>query len=94
MMFGSCRTGEALGPRLYECRLAESHGLSLVVVDVVRQVREQGRVGEDGSLKNRQSVRSVVIPPPWAARLWELVETRREAGDTWLCDNGQGTPCT
>lgn len=94
MMFGSCRTGEALGPRLDECRLAESHGLSLVVVDVLRQVREQGRVGEDGSLKNRQSVRSVVIPPPWAARLWELVETRREAGDTWLCDDGQGAPCT
>ena len=94
MMFGSCRTGEALGPRLDECSLVESHGLSLVVVDVARQVREQGRVSEDGGLKNAQSVRPVVIPPPWATRLWELVEARRAAGDTWLCDDGRGMPCT
>lgn len=92
MMFGSCRTGEALGPLLDECRLVRSHGIELVVVDVVRQVREAGRLGEDGDLKNGQSVRPVVIPPPWAARLWELVGQRRAAGDAFLVDDGHGRP--
>lgn len=92
MMFGSCRTGEALGPLLGECRVERSHGLDLVVVDVVRQVRAAGRLGEDGDLKNPQSVRPVVVPPPWAGRLWELAEERRAAGDRFLVDDGHGHP--
>ena len=92
MMFGSCRTGEALGPLLDECRVESSHGLDLVVVDIVRQVRAAGRLGEDGELKNPQSVRPVVVPPPWSARLWELVGERRRAGDTFLVDDGHGHP--
>lgn len=92
MMFGSCRTGESLGVRLSEVRLAGSHGLTLVVADVRRQVDSSGSVSADGELKNRQSVRPVVVPPPWAGRLWEVAEEARERGETWLSDDGIGRP--
>lgn len=93
-MFGSARTGESLGVRLVECRVAESHGLSLFVADVVRQVESDASLSEDGKLKNPQSVRPLVIPPPWADRLAALASQRREAGDVWLCDDGCGRPCS
>lgn len=92
MMFGSCRTGESLGVRTDEVRRVESHGLQLTTADVVRQVNSDGSVSDDGDLKNRQSVRPVVVPPPWGDRLWELAEEAAGRGDTWLCDNGLGRP--
>lgn len=94
MMFASCRTGESLGPRLSECSLAEWHGLRMVVVEVVRQVNSDASLSPDGTLKNPQSVRPVVVPPPWSERLWGLVESGRAAGDEWLSDDGLGRPCS
>ncbi len=91
-MFGSARTGESLGVRLSEVTRGEFEGIQVTVAQVVRQVRPDGSLGPDGALKNRQSVRPLVIPPPWGDRLWEIAEKAREAGDTWLSDNGGGEP--
>lgn len=92
MAFGSCRTGESLGVRACEVARASSHGLGLTTAEVVRQVGNDGTVSADGSLKNRQSVRTVVVPPPWGDRLWELACEARARGDEWLCDDGLGSP--
>lgn len=92
MCFASCRTGESLGPRLDECRAVTYRGLTLAVVDVVRQVYSDAQLGPDGQLKNRQSVRPVVVPPPWSARLLELVGQKRARGETWMSDDGAGRP--
>lgn len=92
MSFGSCRTGESLGVRLDEVRRVTSHGIWLTTAEVVRQVNSDASISADGVLKNRQSVRTVVIPPPWGDRLWEIAEEARGRGETWLCDDGSGTP--
>jgi integrase len=82
---GSCRVGESLGARvdLGEARAVEVSGMTLAVVDVVRQIDSCGRVLD--TLKNHQSVRPVVIPEPWSESV--LVEN-----GPWLCDNGLGKP--
>ena len=92
MMFGSCRTGESLGVLLPEVSRVGSHGLMLTTAKIVRQVNSDGSVSDDGDLKNRQSVRTVVVPPPWGDRLWEIAESVRENDSTWLSDNGLGRP--
>lgn len=92
MMFGSCRTGESLGVLLEEVARVRSHGIELTTAEVVRQVNSDGSVSDDGDLKNRQSVRPVVVPPPWGDRLWEIAEGARAMGRTWLSDNGLGRP--
>ena len=86
-LFGSCRVGEALGPRvdLGEVRPCESHGMTLAVVDIRRQV---GRCGEVADvLKTSQSARAIVIPEPWSADVLA-------AAGPWLCDRGDGAPVT
>ncbi|WP_455136387.1 tyrosine-type recombinase/integrase [Thermophilibacter sp.] len=92
MMFGSCRTGESLGVRLDEVARVESHGIMLTTAEVVRQVNSDASISPDGVLKNRQSVRTVVVPPPWGDRLWEIAKAARDAGDEWLSDDGCGRP--
>lgn len=92
MCFGSCRTGESLAVRTEEVGRAESHGIELTTARIVRQVSNDGTLSADGALKNRQSVRTVVVPPPWGDRLWELAEEARGRGDEWLCDDGLGRP--
>lgn len=91
-MFGSARTGESLGVKLSEVTRDECEGVAVTVAQCVRQVRPDGTVSADGALKNPQSVRALVIPSPWGDRLWELAETARAAGETWLCDNGGDEP--
>ena len=81
----SCRVGEALGPMRSEVRAVESHGMTLAVVDLVRQVDRHGHVL--GRLKNRQSERPVVVPEPWSLDLLDV-------GTEWLCDDGCGDPVT
>ncbi len=75
----SCRVGESLGPLRAEVREVEDHGMTLAVVDIVRQVDREGRVIE--RLKTKGSERPVVVPEPWAADVLD-VDTE------WLCDNG------
>lgn len=79
----SCRPGEALGPMSSEVRREEVDGMTVAVVDLVRQV---GRSGEARTeLKNPQSKRPVVIPEPWS------LDVLSQPGP-WLCDRGDGTP--
>lgn len=92
MCFGSCRTGESLGVRPSEVAPARSHGLALATVRIVRQVNSDSSLSPDGVLKNPQSVRTVVVPPPWAARLLELAGEAAARGDAWLCDDGCHRP--
>ena len=79
----SCRPSEALGPMRAEVREAEARGMTLAVVDLVRQA---GRQGVRDELKNPQSRRPVVVPEPWSLDVLA-------APGPWLCDRGDGTPC-
>ena len=79
----SCRVGEALGPMRAEVREAEYGGMTLAVVDLVRQVDRDGRVAD--GLKTPQSARPVVVPEPWSLDVLDV-------SSPWLCDRGDGTP--
>lgn len=83
-LFGSCRVAESLGPRvdLGEVRPWESHGMTLAVVDIRRQVGRKGEVRE--ATKNDQSARTVVVPEPWSLDVLAVTSP-------WLCDRGDGT---
>ena len=94
MCFGSCRVGESLAVRVGEVSRVSSHGLDLTTASIVRQMNSDATLSEDGRLKNRQSVRAVVVPPPWGDRLWGLAEAAQGAGDAWLCDGGHGRPAS
>ena len=63
----SCRPGESLGVMRAELRAAESHGMTLAVADLSRQVDRNGHV-VDG-LKTPHSERPVVVPEPWSLDL-------------------------
>jgi integrase len=89
-MFGSARTGEALGIRLDDVSEAHAHGLTLAVLEVRRQVTDGGGVAE--ALKTEQSRRALVIPPPWSARVLEIAAEGRAAGREWLSEDGIGMP--
>ena len=60
----SCRPGEALGPMRAEVHEASHGGMTLAVVDLVRQVDRDGHVVE--GLKTTHSERPVVVPEPWS----------------------------
>lgn len=85
--FGSCRTGEACAPRVED--VGESGGFAVVRID--KQMPLTG-TSPAHKLKNAQSERDVLIPPPFSARLLEIAEERRDAGSGWLCDRGDGLP--
>lgn len=89
-MFGSCRTGESLGPTVDEVERYRSHGLTFAVVWINRQLLSDEVIQE--RLKTESSVRPVVIPPPWSRRLLALAMAARANGDTYLSDDGFGRP--
>lgn len=91
--FGSARTGEALGVRADEVERAESHGLVLATVPVVRRMGWAGDLPlSDGDLKTPQSERTLVTPEPYGARLLEIAAERIAGGCEWLADRGDGLP--
>lgn len=91
--FGSARTGEALGVRADEIGRAESHGLVLATVPIVRRMDAGGSLPlPDGDLKTPQSERTLVIPEPYGTRLLEIAEQRRADGVEWLADRCDGLP--
>ena len=87
---GSCRVGESLGVRvdLGEVRRAEANGMVVAIVDVNRQVTQDGAPSE--RLKTRQSQRPVVIPEPWSLDVLAAAEGSLDG--TWLCPRGDGRP--
>ena len=88
--FGSCRTGEALAVRADMVRGVESHGLRLALAAVDDQMADDATLS--GRVKNEQSARTVVVPPPYSLRLLEIAGERLESGTRWLCDAGDGAP--
>lgn len=88
--FGSCRTGEALAVRSGEVRPAESHGMTFALATVRDQVTESSSLAD--RVKNDQSRRTVIVPPPYSARLLEIAEERRAQGSPWMTDRGDGMP--
>ena len=93
--FGGLRVGESLGARASEVYRVEAHGASGAAVPVVRQMlRSSGRMSADGELKNRQSVRTAIIPGDEGERLLEIASERTAQGVEWLADRGDGLPLT
>ena len=84
--FGGCRRGEALGVKVGEV-IPGVGGTACVQI-----CRSIGGKGEVGPTKTGGSVRTVVIPAPWAARLLAIQDDARARGDAWLCDDGFGGP--
>lgn len=82
---GSCRVGESLGARvdLGEVRRVEVRGMTVAVIDLVRQVDVSGHPMD--ALKTKGSERPIVIPEPWS------LDVLSEPGP-WLCDKGFGEP--
>lgn len=90
--FDSCRTGEALAPRLDEITECRVDGMMLACVPLLRQVSNRGKISVEGDLKNEWSPRSTVLPEPWSARVLQLRDRALARGETWLSDNGLGEP--
>lgn len=53
-----------------------------------------GEVSRDNDLKNKWSVRTVVVPPPFSARLREIKTQQEQKGYVYLSDNYHGAPIT
>lgn len=82
-LFGSARVGESLGVKGSEVQLVERNGVKVAVVPIVRRVGiYNGEVMPDGDLKTKSSVRSIVIPAPYGARLYDIA--RENIGHEWL----------
>lgn len=91
--FGSARTGESLGVRCREISRMEANGIVLAAVPVVRRMPPAGcRPLPDGDLKSPQSMRTMLIPDPYASRLFEISAALDAAGVEWLADRGDGLP--
>lgn len=46
----------------------------------------------DGDLKNKQSVRTALIPDPWGAQLLDIANNMVANGSEWLCPRPDGEP--
>ncbi len=90
MGLGSCRVGESLGVMCPEVSLETWHGVPVAIVPICRQMAQ--RPNAIRKLKNPQSERIVAVPGPPGVRIAWLAEERGAAGDTYLVDNGFGTP--
>lgn len=81
--FGGLRVGEALGVRSEDVREVTVRGVRMAVVEVVRQVTDDGPTD---ALKTPQSRRSVPIPGRAGAYLLGIAKAR----GGWLTDDGMG----
>ena len=86
--FGSARTGESLGVRAEEVRAVEMRGMTLALVPIVRRMEAGPLPLPDGDLKNPQSMRTIVVPPPYSPRVLELASDGRE----WIAPARDGGP--
>lgn len=93
MCFGSCRVAESLGVRVSEVEFVENRGKTFAAVPIQRQMPRTGTAPKaDSDMKNPQSERTVVIPPPYSLRLAEIVSEKKAQSVEWLADRGDGLP--
>ena len=88
--FGSCRTGESLAVKAGGVRAVESHGMTFAAAVVDDQITPDGKAAR--RTKNPQSARTVVVPPPYSARLLEIASEQLATGSPWMTDRGDGAP--
>lgn len=87
--FASCRTGEACAPMLSDVSDAVTPWGRVAIIRIDKQLTTSGATI---SPKTAQSVRSVIVPEPWATRVLDIAHERSRAGLVWLNDNGCGEP--
>lgn len=89
--FGGLRTGESLGVRCPEVYAVEAFGMMLAAVPVMRQMPNVGFEPEEWT-KTDGSVRTALVPDPYASRLLEICGEKMSDGIEWLSDRGDGLP--
>ena len=91
--FGSARVGESLAVRADEPYPVTAGGIEFAAVPIIRRMPNSGDGPmPDGDLKNAQSARTVLIPPPWGRRLLDIADGLRAQGSEWLCPRPDGLP--
>ncbi|MEG1907676.1 MAG: hypothetical protein RR178_09445 [Gordonibacter sp.] len=91
--FGGARTGESLGVRSSEVKRMQALGFTFAVFPIVRRMDNQGDLPlPDGDLKTEASLRTGIVPDPYATRLLEIAERQVQEGVEWLADRGDGLP--
>lgn len=89
--FGGCRVAESLAVAVDDVSFERKGGELFAIVAVRRQASARnGQPREIGDMKNRQSNRATVIPPPYSERLNEIYDTRIAEGSRWIADRGDG----
>ena len=83
--FGSCRASESLGATIEDVTEQECNGFKFAVVNIDKQITNIGEVKH--TLKNHQSKRFVVIPPPISERIFAA----QKKSDNWLAHNEDGS---
>jgi hypothetical protein len=81
--YGSCRVGESLGARVDDLTMRRVDGVDVAVVAINKQITDAHALSH--TLKNPQSVRSVVIPGAHALRLKAIADA---SADGWLTSSG------
>ena len=93
MCFGSCRVAESLAVKVDEVRFDETDEGLFAVATVHRQAAKSGAVPRAvDDMKNAQSSRITIVPPPYGARLKDIAAERKADGSAWLTDRGDGAP--
>lgn len=94
MAKGSCRNGEALAASTsdigYATRGEGPCARLYAVYDLTRQY-ESAKTGFM-PCKTPESVRPVIVPPPWSGRIREIAAEREAQGLAFLTDGGKGAP--
>lgn len=89
--FGGCRVAESLAVAVDDISFENKSGELFAVAAIHRQASvKNGPPREIGDMKNKQSNRVTVIPPPYSMRLKEIHAARIAEGSRWIADRGDG----
>lgn len=89
--FGGCRVAESLAVAVDDVSFERKGGELFAIVAVRRQASARnGQPREVGDMKNKQSNRITVIPPPYSERLKAIHAERIAEGSRWIADRGDG----
>lgn len=89
--FGGCRVAESLAVAVNDISFESKNGELFAVAAIHRQASvKNGPPREIGDMKNEQSNRVTVIPPPYSERLNEIHAARIAEGSRWIADRGDG----